>query len=138
MTAYNGEKSTNEFLDLLNSVEGAATLAVASTGTVYGKSFALKSNKSYGLLCAFTGTTIDVKVELEEGNDQLTAAEEGSAKSTWAVGTTISSGVTSSAARCLAVSPVVAKYARLKLTGQGSNSANVVLAQATLGISENS
>lgn len=138
MTAYNNEKSTNEFLDLLNLVQGASTLAVASTNTVYGKSFALKANKSYGIMLAFTGTTIDVKVELEEGNDELTAAEEGSAKSTWAVGTTISSGITSSAARCLAVSPVVARYARLKLTGQGSNSANVVLAQATLGISENS
>ena len=137
MSAYNSEKSTNQMLNLLNDVQGATTLAVASTNVVYGKSFALKKNKSYGIMLAFTGTTIDVKVELEEGNDELTAAEEGSSKSTWAVGTTISTGITSSAARCLAVSPVVARYARLKLTGQGANSANVVLAQATLGISEN-
>lgn len=137
MTAFNGEKSTNQFLDLLNAVQGASTLAVANTDVVYGKSFALQKNKSFGIMLAFTGTTIDVKVDLEEGNDELSAAEEGSAKSTWAVGTVISSGITSSAARCLAVSPVVARYARLKLTGQGANSANVVLAQATLGISEN-
>lgn len=138
MTAYNNRKSTNEILDLLNQVQGAATLAVASTATVYGKSFALDKNRSFGIMLAFTGTTIDVKVELEEGTDELTAAEEGSAKSTWAVGTTISSGITSSAARCLAVSPVVARFARLKLTGQGANSANVALAQAVLSLSKGS
>lgn len=138
MTAYNNKKSTNEMLDLLNQVQGAATLAVASTGTVYGKSFALDKNRSFGILLAFTGTTIDVKVELEEGAEELTNAEEGAAKSTWAVGTVISSGITSSATRCLAVSPVVARYARLKLTGQGSNSANVVLAQAVLSTSKGS
>lgn len=138
MTAYNNEKSTNEVLDLLNSVQGAASLAVASTEVVYGKSFCLQKDKSYGLTIAFTGTGPDVKVELEQGNDELSAAEEGSAKSTWAVGTTISSGITGTSAQVKAVTPVVTKFARLKLTGQGSNGANVALALAQLGISQNS
>ncbi len=136
MTAF-GKPSTNEVIDLLNQVQGAVSLAVASTNTVYGKSFALKKNKSYGLVIRFTGTTIDVKVELEEGNNELTDAQEGSAHTNWAVGTTLSAGIVSSAAKTLAVSPVVAKYGRLKLTGQGANHADVLMVLAELGESEN-
>lgn len=137
MTAY-GRPSTNPVLDLLNDVQGAAALAVASTGVVYGKSFALKRNHSYGVHLRFTGTTINVKVELEQSNYELTAAEEGSSHTKWGVGATISSGITSSAVRVLALSPVVSKYARLKLTGQGSNHADVQLALAELAESVNS
>lgn len=135
MTAQKGP-STNEVIDLLNDIQGASSLAVASTNVVYGKSFALKKNRTYGGVFRFTGTTVDVKVELEQSNYDLTAAEEGSAHTKWAVGATISSGITSTAARVLAVTPVATKYARLKLTGQGSNHADVALALAELGWSK--
>jgi len=136
MTAPVNGISSNEMLDLLNQVQLASTLTVNGTGTVYGKSFALKKNKSYGLIGKFSSPgTVNVKIELEEGN--AAPGTEGSADTSWAVGTTISAGITSTAAFALAVSPVVAKFARLKLTGLAGNDAATALAQAQLGISEN-
>ena len=137
MTAYNNEKSSNELLDLLNSVEGAASIAVASTAVVYGKSFALPKNKSFGgIFRASSSGTVNLKVELEVGNNELTAAQEGQAVSTWAVAQTIDTLV-ATAAVAKAVSPVVARYGRLKLTGLSGNHASTALAQAELGISKN-
>lgn len=136
MTAPVNSISSNDVLDLLNTVQGASTLAVPTTGVVYGKSFALKKNKSYGLLAKFSSPgVVTVKIELEEGN--APPATEGSADTSWAVGTIIEAAVVSTAAIARAVSPVVAKFARLKLTGSGSNDASTALAQAQLGISEN-
>lgn len=132
---YYGPPSTNSMLDLLNDVQGAATLAVAGVTTVYGKSFSLPKNHSFGLQYRFTGTAIQVKVELEQGNDQPTT--EGAADTAWGVGHTIDSAVVASAALVKAVTPVVAKYGRLKLTGSGANNADCLLVLAKLGLTKN-
>jgi hypothetical protein len=134
MVAF-GKPSTNSFLDLLNDVQGAATLAVEGETAVYGKSFALEKNRTYGLHARFTGTAINVKIELEESNQEPTT--EGSADAAWAVGTVISAGVVNSTKVVLACSPVAAKYGRLKLTGLTGNHADVVLAHAELAFAKN-
>lgn len=136
MAAQYGPPSTNSMIDLLNDVEGATTLAVPSASTtVYGKSFRLCKNHSYGLIYRFTGTTITVKVELEEGNQPPTT--EGAADTSWAVGHILDAAVVASAALAKGVDPVVAKYGRLKLTPSGSNHADVLLVLAQLGVSKN-
>lgn len=132
-----GKPSTNFVLDLLGDVQGASTLAVAGETVVYGKSFALEKNRTYGLHARFTGTTINVKIELEESNTDLTAAEEGSAHAKWAVGTVISAGVVNSTKVVLACSPVAARFARLKLTGLTGNNADCVLVHAELAFAKN-
>lgn len=132
-----GKPSTNFVLDLLADVQGAASLAMAAETTVYGKSFALEKNRTYGLHARFTGTTINVKIELEESNTDLLAAEEGSAHAKWAVGSVVSAGVVNSTKVVLACSPVAAKYGRLKLTGLTGNHADVVLVHAELASAKN-
>lgn len=130
-----GPPSTNSMIDLLNDVQGATTLAVSGVTTVYGKSFTMPKNHSFGIIYRFTGTTIEVKIELEQGNTPPTT--EGSADSAWAVGHTLDPAVVASAALAKGVAPVVAKYGRLKITGSGSNHADVLLVLAQLGVSKN-
>jgi hypothetical protein len=136
MVAF-GKPSTNFVLDLLNDVQGAAELALAGEVAYYSKSFALEKNRTYGLHARFTGTAINVKIELEESNYDLTAAEEGAAHAKWAVGTQLSAGVVNSTKVVLACSPVAAKYARLKLTGLTGNHADCKLVLAELASAKN-
>lgn len=131
-----GPPSTNVLIDLLNDVEGAADLAVAGVTTVYGKSFTLPKNFSFGMIYRMTGTTLVTKLELEVGN--AAPATEGSADTSWAVAQTIDASIIASAALAKAVTPVVAKYGRLKLTGSGSNHADAKLVLAQLCVSKNS
>lgn len=131
-----GQPSSNSVIDLLTDVEGASTLAVpGAVTTVYGKSFPLEKNHSYGLIYRFTGTTITVKVELEVGNAR--PGTEGAADTSWAVAHVLDTAVVASAALAKGVDPVVAKYGRLKLTPSGSNHNDVLLVLAQLGVSKN-
>lgn len=131
MTAFG--RTNNWFTDLLSEVQGASTLAVSGVTTVYGKSFALRTQKSFGLMIRFTGTTKNVKVELEQSNTDLTAAQEGSSHADWGVGSVLKQAITDGSAYCLAVSPVVTKFARLKLTGLSGNTSDVVMDLAQIG-----
>lgn len=130
-----GQPGNNEMIDLLNDVQGASTLAVSGVTTVYGKSFPLEKNRSYGIIYRFTGSVITVKAELEVGNAR--PGTEGAADTSWAVGHTFDTAVVASAALARGLDPVVAKYGRLKLTGSGSNNADVLLVLAQLGVSKN-
>lgn len=115
------------------SIGGVTSAAVASTGTWYSKHFRLRKNSVFGVLLKLSSSgAIDVKVELEVGN---TTPTEGAADSAglWAVGDTISSGLVTAGPHALPVSPVVAKWGRLKLTGQGSNHASTALILAQIG-----
>lgn len=129
-----GPPSTNVLIDLLADVQGAAELAVAGVTTVYGKSFTLPKNFSFGIIYRMTGTTLVTKLELEVGN---VAPTEGSANTNWAVAQIIDASIVASAALAKAVTPVVAKYGRLKLTGSGSNHADAKLVLAELCVSKN-
>lgn len=127
----------NEIIDIL-AINGASSIAVASTGTAYSRSFPLPKNRSFGLEILFTSEgSVDVKVELEVGNTPPDA--EGSADADeWAVCDEISSGVTNETPNFLEVSPVVALYGRIKLTGQGSNHASTAVTRLKLALSQNS
>jgi hypothetical protein len=127
----------NEIIDIL-SAGGVTELAVASTGTVYSRSFPLPKNRSFGLEILFDSPgVVDVKVELEEGN--APPDTEGSADADeWAVGDVISTGITNETPNFLEVSPVVAGYGRIKMTGQGSNDAGTKCTRLKLACSQNS
>lgn len=127
----------NSVIDLL-SLASVTEIAVATTGVAYTKHFVLPRNVSFGGLIKLSSAgAIDVKVELEEGNTEPTdQAADVSGK--WGVGQTVSSGLTSAGPHVLLVSPIVARYARLKFTGQGSNAASTKVTIAQIAVTKNS
>lgn len=117
--------------------ESSNQLAVASTATVYGKAFMPPKNCSFGMFIRFVSATnpVDVKVELECG--VLPPTTENAADTNWAVGDTLSSGITDEVTHALVAAPVTTPYCRLKLTGQGSNAADTILEYAKFTYSKN-
>lgn len=134
-TNLDGPRPKCSYLDLLAAESGNA-LVVASTGVVYGKCFPLMKNVSFGFICRFTSPgNVTVKVELESGIAPPTT--EGSSDTEWGVGDIVIAAVTATTVQVVAAAPVVAPYARLKLTGSGSNDALTTLAKAYLTFEKN-
>lgn len=125
------ELTATSLIDLL-ALGGVSSLAVATTGVAYGQSFPLPKNSSFSFELGFTSSgNVDVKVELEMGNERPTT--EGSSDSAWVIPTgasALSSGITDEATHIIPYAPSVARFARLKLTGQGTNDASTVLSKA--------
>ncbi len=103
----------------------AGGLAVANNGVVYTSSWVLVRKNFFGIEVKFSSDTdVNVQVDLEQSNDNsdfVTAID------------TIAT-ITDENTHLLPVAPVVAVYARLKLTGLytglASNSATTVLTRA--------
>lgn len=129
------ETSPQNFVIDLLALKSLTSIAVASTGTAYTPYFALPKNLgSMGLMLKFGSSgAVDVKVDLEEGNE---IPADQAVDTNWAVGDAVSSGVVATTTAILLVQPIAAKYARLKLTGQGSNHASTVLSRAEIAISK--
>lgn len=134
--------ATPQFLNTENTVidllvlAGVASIVVNGTGVVYTKHFALPRNVDFGLLAKIASPgVVNVKVEFEEGNTIPTDSLVD-ASALWAVGQTISAGLVVTGPACLAITPVVAKYGRLKLTGLGSNDAGTNFNVLQIGISK--
>jgi len=104
------------------------TIAVASTATVYTKSFEIESGISFGVsVLATSAGTIDVQVDIEQSFDA--PINEGSADYTYAIPDSTSAIMTVSAAtiRHAVVNPTPLKKLRFKLTGGASNDASTTL-----------
>jgi hypothetical protein len=127
----------NEIIDVL-SAGGVTELAVATTGVAYTRAFPLPKNRNFGVEIVFTSPgAVDVKVELEQGNS-LPGTQGAADSDDWAVGDSVSAGITNETPNFLEVSPVVSLYGRFKLTGQGSNDAGTKLTRCKLATSQNS
>lgn len=131
-------KPDNYFIDLI-AENGGSPVVINATATVYLQSIALPKNASFGIELQFSsGGTIDVQVDWESGNVDLTAAQENAANGGFVVSDAVSAGITDANNHFLALSPVVSKFGRLKLTGQGSNAASTQIDKARVCISKNS
>jgi hypothetical protein len=128
----------NTYVDII-AIDDAGSITVASTGTAYSRAFELPRDVSFGWEFLFSsGGAVDVKIELEVSNTK--PATEQASDSNWAVpdgASAMSSGITDENVHFLAFAPTVAKYGRLKLTGQGSNAADTALDRARMVISKN-
>ena len=122
------------FLRDILALGGVTTLAVASTGTIYSKSFFLHRGYIFGWEFNFTGSTVAVTVELEQANQP--PVTEGAQDDAFVI------PISKTGASCLAplgtivaagtryigsYQPVATVLARLKITGTGSNGANTVM-----------
>jgi hypothetical protein len=113
------------------AIEGVNSIAVGDTDTAYSYTVEIPKNADFGYEITASGTTIDLKVELEQGNSLPTT--EGSADTVnYALpegSSALISNLTTSAVHLGALSPVVSRYMRFKITGQGSNSSNVTVTE---------
>ena len=106
---------------------------VSNNSTVYTDSFVLTRKNFFGVEVQFSSDTdVNVKVELEQSNYRETV--QGSYSPNFVVAIDTVETVTDENVHLLPLAPVVAVYARLKLTGlytgSASNSATTVLDRA--------
>ncbi len=104
-------------------------LAVANQDAVYTNSFVLIRKNFFGVEVQFsTDTDVDVKVELEQSNIKETTPNVADPNFVVAIDTL--AVITDENVHLLPVAPVVAIYARLKLTGGAANAATTILTRA--------
>ena len=123
---------------LFDILRGAASIAVATTGVVYSKSFFLKRGVTFGWEVKFTSSgVVTATVELEQANQppDTEQAQDDSFVIPVSKATTnglFPTGVIIAAATryITAYSPVATILGRLKITGTGSNDASTVLSLA--------
>lgn len=125
---------SREFLaPIAHTILFSGPLAVADNGTVYTESFVLIRKNFFGIEVKFSSDTdVNVQVDLEQSNYR--PATEGASSSDFVVAIDTLATVTDENVHLLPVAPVVAVYARLKLTGLysglQSNSATTVISRA--------
>lgn len=117
-------------VDQVYSSDGTTTdIAVASTATVYTKAFKLELAEKFALQYQATSPgTVSIKIELEHAN--VLPTTEGSADDNYVEPdgySDIVSDVTTETVHIIAVAPVVSRYGRFKLTGQGANHASTTI-----------
>lgn len=106
-----------------------SSLAVANADVVYTNSWVLIRKKFFGVEVQFSSDTdVDVKVELEQSNYREVTS--GAADANFVVPIDTLDTITDENVHLLPVAPVVAVYARLKLTGGALNSATTKLERA--------
>ena len=107
----------------------AGELPVANVDVVYTNSWVLVRKNFFGVEVQFSSDTdVDVKVELEQSNYKETIPN--TADSNFVVAIDSLATITDENVHLLPVAPVVAVYARLKLTGGATNSATTMLTRA--------
>lgn len=126
-------------IDLIGLNAGATTLAVAATGTVYSRSFPLPmGDPSFAFEYQFaSGGTVETKLELEQGN-QLPGTEMA-ADSAWVVpdgAAELDNACGDEINHIKAYTPAATLFARIKITGSGSNDASTVLSKLKVCIIE--
>jgi len=106
----------------------SASIAVASTATVYTQSFELYNGEYFGLwvIAISAGGTPDVKIELEQSYKVPTT--EGAAETTlYQVTQEVSAGINDEVAHVITVSPKPMAYGRYKITGINANPADTIV-----------
>jgi hypothetical protein len=126
-----------QIVDFL-ALAGVASKTVASTGVVYLQSYPVEMGASYSFEYQFaSGGAVDVKLDLEQGNELLAAAAEGAANANYVVpedAAAFDAQVADKLVHIKAYAPAATGYVRLKLTGQGSNAASTAISRARMVI----
>ncbi len=127
----------NDLALLLAAHRTASGIAVAGVpGTAWSNSIPLPRQASFGIELQFSGSVIDVLIDVEQGNREPTT--EGAIDATNFAVPENSSGssvgrvanITNNSVHIINFAPVVSGFLRLKLTGQGLNNADVKLTRA--------
>lgn len=120
------------------SAAGEEEIPIATTAVVYTNSFKLNFGTKFAVQYRATSSgSVDLKLELEEGNVMPTT--EGASDANFVVpdgGMTIVANITTETVHIISMAPVVSKYGRFKITGQGANHASTTLALKLLKTEE--
>ena len=116
-----------------------AAIAVNATATAYTTYFRLPKQASFSVSLRFTsGGVVDALVELEQSNVAPTT-DKAADTTNWAVpvddaGSSVGTiqDITDKVPYVVNFAPVATAYARIKITGQGSNAATTALAVCQL------
>lgn len=130
MTPLWNRGSTRGDVSQVNNSNGTGTIVIPNTTPVYSYSFSLKYGTSFGIWYqAGNGSgTANMKIQLEQSYKR--PGTEGSSDTAWVIGAgvaDIATNLIDTTAHIQSVSPVPMKYARLKITGLGSNPADATL-----------
>ena len=113
---------------------GDKDIAINADDVVYSRVFDLSMATNHAFECIAAGTTVKLKIELEQGN--VLPTTDGAADTTnYSVPSGASDIVSSHATKThfsVSHSPVISKYGRLKITGLtgGSNNSSDVTIKA--------
>lgn len=111
----------------IKTASGTSPIAVASTGTVYTPAFPLNFAEAFGVgLLADSSGVVNVLVELEECMTEPTS-EAADVDCVEPDGFPDVINLTDKLMHIKQITPVPAKYGRLKLTGQGLNHASTTV-----------
>lgn len=120
--------------DILSSDGTTVDIPVATTATVYTKSFSMKSGMYFALAYkAASGGNVKLKIELEESFQLPTT--EGSSDTYWVTAegaSAIESALADTDQHIAALSPVTAPYGRIKITGLGDPDGNAATTKIRL------
>lgn len=124
MSAYGDVRQIN------NGSGASAPIVVPSTTVVYSRTFRINYGQAFGVWYqAGNGSgTANMKIQLEQSYRAPTT--EGAADATFVIGSgvaDIESNLADTTAHVKSLTPVPMKYARLKITGLGSNPADATL-----------
>jgi hypothetical protein len=124
-----------QIIDFLK-LAGVTAITVNATGTVWTYSYPTQKGVSFAFEYQFaSGGAVDVKLELEQGNELLTAAQEALANANYVVpedAAVFDAQVADKLVHIKAYAPAATGYVRLKLTGQGSNAATTTITRARM------
>ena len=124
-----------QIIDFLK-LEGVTSKAVAGTGNAWTFSYPSQKGVSFAFEYQFASAgAVDVKLELEQGNELLTAAQEGLTNANYVVpedAATFDAQVNDKLVHIKAYAPAATGYVRLKLTGQGLNAATTTITRARM------
>ena len=114
----------------VNNSSGVGTITIPTTTVVYSMSFSLKYGQAFGIwFQAGNGSgTANMKIQLEQSYKR--PSSEGASDASYVIGAGVADIITNlndTTARVQSVSPVPMKYARLKVTGLGSNPSDATL-----------
>ena len=116
------------YQDVLESTHDL-DIAVASTATVYSRAIELGHEVSFALWYQATSSG-NVAVQIDYEVSHTAPATEGAADSNFVIPDGVSAvvdQVTTETVHHIALSPVLAKYIRFKLTGEGANDATTTM-----------
>jgi len=132
-TVYAVDRNVNMGYKNIIGINGATSIAVATTSTVYSQSFEMPKDSIFGweFKCASSGS-VNVKFELEQSN--FLPATEGSSDSNYVVpdSATAIATITDSTTHIVAFAPRVSQYGRLKITGISGNHASTTVSRALM------
>lgn len=129
-----------KYLDLLEAGGNTSIDVGGTSGSVYDDSFAFPKNRAMGLEIKITSSgTVNLDVYLEQGNEELTDAQEGSSNADYVIpeGDSLLANISATGTIILPLGPTVSRFARVRFDKKTGNDATTTVTRLRVTTSEN-